>query len=284
MSLLGKITVLFVLLATLGIGLFLVALGTVQDALEYTPTLHIQHIDTTLVSAESFVVFDVGTQTQIVTKNPDEVLPIASLTKLVTASLFYDSADLSATTSIVWADVITEGDSGRLHLYDVYSYRELVYPLLLESSNDAASTILRVQPKLLELMNAYVQNLGLTHTHFSDTAGLSKDNVSTAKEFLIIAVTLFDTNPHLFDITRLDQFIGTHTGWRNNNPLVQKEGYRGGKHGFTYEANRTVVAFFDETLASGQTRTVGYVLFGSNNIDTDITSLRAQVQHQVKLQ
>jgi len=197
--------------------------------------------------------------------------------------VFYDSADLDATTTIVWSDVNTEGDAGKLHPYEEYTYRELMYPLLLESSNDAAAVLLRVSPDLLTRMGAYTQSLGLLVTTFNDTSGLSDKNVSTATELSILFRELYKNSPHIFDITRLKQFVGTHTGWLNNNPLIAQEGYRGGKHGFTNEANRTVVAFFDETIATGQVRTIGYVLLQSDDLKADIALLREVVHKNVSL-
>ena len=281
---LGRITVFAVLFLTLGIGLFLVAVWTVDDAIHYAPVLTSGVLDTSKVSATSVYIFDVETGKEIASKEKNRELPIASVTKLLTASLFYRDAPLEATTSIVWNDVTAEGESGKLRYGQVYSYRELMYPLLLESSNDAGVTMLRVQPLLLDAMNAYVKERGLVHTILADTSGLSSKNISTAGELGTVMSHLYRDFPHIFDITRLSQFIGTNTGWRNNNPLVQEEGYRGGKHGFTYEANRTDVAFFEEKIASGQERMIGYVLLGSDNIKNDIDILRAQVVQNVYLE
>lgn len=279
---LGRITILATVTSALGFVFFIIATTSIGTVVTPVSSMHVSELDTQLVSAKSFIVFDVETGGEIVSKDATEVLPIASVTKLLTASLFSDTLDLQATTSITWSDVNTDGDAGRLHPYEEYSYRELMYPLLLESSNDAASAVLRVSPGLLEQMQQYVQALGMTQTAFADTSGLSDKNVSTAYELFLLTEALYKEYPHIFDITRLKQFVGTHTGWLNNNPLVLEEGYKGGKHGFTYEANRTDVSFFEEPLTSGQTRTIGYIILGSDNIKSDIDMLRAQVQKKVQ--
>jgi len=280
----GKITILAVFLLTFCTGLFLIAAWTVDEAIKYEPQLTIGSIDTTKPTALSFLVFDVETHTEIASKDSTKVLPIASITKLLAASLFYSSAELDATTTITWSDLKGDGEAGRLKPYEEYSYRSLLYPLLLESSNDAAEVLLRVAPNLVDNMNAYAKQEGLTATAFVDTSGLSDKNVSTAYELFLLSRDLYPTYPHIFDITSLGQFIGTQTGWLNNNPLVDEEGYKGGKHGFTYEANRTVIAYFDETLASGQTRTMGYIVLGSNDLKADIGLLREEVRKNVRLE
>jgi D-alanyl-D-alanine carboxypeptidase len=279
---LGRITIAAVFISTFCLGLFLIAAWSVNEALYYKPELVVSPL-TASTTALSFLVFDAETGQEIFAKEPSAVLPIASITKLATAALFYKNADLTATSTITWSDVNTEGDAGKLHAYEEYSNRELMYPLLLESSNDAATAMTRVHGTLVDDMNAYVDMLGLTQTHFEDASGLSNLNVSTAGELSVLVRALRTEEPHIFDITRLTQFIGEHTGWMNNNPLVEQDGYQGGKHGFTYEANRTDVAFFDETLASGHSRLIGYVILGSENVPSDIEHLRSEVREKVQL-
>lgn len=281
---LGRITILALVMSLFCIGLFFIAAWSINDAINYQPALLIEAVDANEVSAQSFVVFDAHSGAQIASRNPAQQYPVASITKLLSAAMFYKDADLTATTTITWGDLNTNGDAGRLHYGETYGYRELLFPLLLESSNDAASAMLRVKPDLLQKMNTYVASLNLADTHFADTSGLSDQNVSTASELSILAHTLFLHDPHIFDITRLSQFIGTHTGWLNNNPLVHEEGFRGGKHGFTYEANRTVVAFFQEEIATGQERTIGYILLQSDSIPEDIKILRQEVQQKVRFE
>jgi hypothetical protein len=68
----------------------------------------------------------------------------------------------------------------------------------------------------------------------------------------------------------------------NNNPFIADATYKGGKHGFTYSANRTAVSFFEEILASGNTRTIGYVLLGSDDLRSDMELLRQAVRANVR--
>lgn len=281
---LGRITIISVVMATFCMGIFLIAAWTINDAIYYEPVLTVGVIDPSLVHASSYLIYDVETGTEVASKNSTETFPIASVTKLVTAAMFYKDTDLYATTSIQWSDLNTEGEAGRLAYAQEYTHRELLFPLLLESSNDAAAVILRVKPDLLEKMNAYAASLGLSNTTFADTSGLSDKNVSTAYELSLLMETLYKHDPHIFDITKLSQFVGTYTGWMNNNPLAHEDGYHGGKHGYTLAANRTDVAFFEETIATGQKRTIGYVILGSENIKEDMALLRDLVQHNVRFE
>lgn len=282
---LGRITVFSVLFLTLASGLFLVAVWSVDDAMNYQPSLVVGVFPDVSVSASAFMVFDAQTGTEIYSKDSTTQYPIASLTKLATAAVFLENADLEATTTILWSDVNTEGDAGRLHAYETYGYRELLYPLLLDSSNDAAAVMARVEPELLARMNAYATStLGLASVAFADTSGLSEENKANAYDMAQLARHIRTTYPHVFDISQLSQALGEHTGWMNNNPFIADDTYRGGKHGYTYAANRTVVSFFEETLASGNTRIIGYVLLGSDDLKVDMALLRQAVQANVRYQ
>ena len=226
------------------------------------------------LSAQSWIVFDEETGEVLYEHNPDEVLSIASVTKLFTAASFLDHGDLAASTTIKWGDVATEGRSGKLAYGETYTNRELLFPLLLESSNDAATALNRIHPSLLEEIQVFNEGLSLEHTVIADPSGLSDENVSTARELSLVARYLYREKPEVFDMTRISSFYSKDNGWINNNPFVGDEAYRGGKHGFTYEAGRTVVAFFDEKLACGSERTLGYVILKSANLERDMELLR----------
>jgi D-alanyl-D-alanine carboxypeptidase len=80
----------------------------------------------------------------------------------------------------------------------------------------------------------------------------------------------------------LSKRAGPYVSWSNNSPVLN-ESYRGGKHGFTEAANRTLVALFNESFVTGQ-RTLGYVILGSDNLSQDIEKLRTFVSESVTLE
>ncbi len=279
---LTHLSIVTVLAATFAVGMFLVATGTVQQALVYQPALSVQSGIMGPLTAPSAYVFDVETGEQIYAKDADTVRPIASVTKLLAAALFYEHASHTQMVRIAYSDVVAEGRSGRLEAGQQYLARELLPPVLLESSNDAAVAMQRVSGNtLVTHMNDYADSLGVRQTHFSDTSGLSSGNVSTARELATLSIFLKKDYPHIFDYTRLKTYLNHINAWMNNNPYIHEEGYKGGKHGYTPKAGRTAVAFFEEELPSGAIRTIGYVLLGSDVLVSDMQSLRAYAQQNV---
>lgn len=259
-------------------GIYVYAVLSAPVEAEYTPNYVVSLNPDLDVSAASWIVFDVERGMVLYDHSADTPRSIASVTKLATAARFLEANDLSETTTITADDVATYGYAGKLKDGEDYTLRELLFPLILESSNDAAEALARVDNALLPRMNAYRDELALQHTSFDDPSGLSKDNVSTARELMQLSRHIFEYSPFVFDMSRLREYYAPHNGWVNNNPFFNDKAYRGGKHGFTNAAKLTAVAYFDEPI-SGTTRTLGYVLLGSDDLRDDMEALRSFVRH-----
>jgi serine-type D-Ala-D-Ala carboxypeptidase (penicillin-binding protein 5/6) len=236
---------------------------------EKTPELVVTETPVS-VSAKAYAVIDIETGEVLFAQNADEVLPIASITKLFTAAALPPTA-YDAEIVVTAADIATEGRAGKLEAGEVYSAYTLLFPLLLESSNDAAVALERITavPTVASMAIA-------------DTSGLSSGNRASARVLVTQIRSLYQTHPHIFDITKLKQFIGPYTGWVNNSPVAASPEYRGGKHGYTEAAGRTLAAVFAEPTIHD--RELGYVILGSSDIQADTFALRAAVKHSVHLQ
>ncbi len=282
---LKHISLVSVLLTLTISGILLSVVGTATKEINAKPILSQKSARLPQITATSAYVFDVETQMPLYSYNENLPRPIASVTKLLSSALFYEFASSTASTTVTWGDVRTEGRSGRLKAGQEYQNSMFLFPALLESSNDASAVMQRVIPiDLVAQMNTYAQKQGLTETSFADASGLSDNNISTAKELGILSVALKNEYPYIFDITRLKTYLNHINAWMNNNPFVRDEAYRGGKHGYTTKANRTAIAFFEEELQTGQKRVVGYVLLGSEALQTDMERLRTYVVQSVVLE
>lgn len=228
------------------------------------------------VSAGAYYVFDVETGEELYEYKASTSLPIASITKLVSAAAFYSEGDLTATTSLTWGDLEGYGDAGRLSYGEVYAHHELLFPLLLESSNDAARTMARAGDSLLAASEALLEEVGVEGV-IVDASGISLQNKASARAVGQLARHIYYTTPHIFDITILVSYYMRDTGWLNNNPFILDPSYRGGKHGYLPAAGRTTVSFFSEALPGGDEQLLGYVLLGSNDLALDMEILREYV-------
>lgn len=225
--------------------------------------------DFELISARAWGMFSIETGEVLGGSEIDTEYPIASVTKLFTAYAILQSSQRDSVVTITASDVATEGRSGKLIQGDTYSLYELLFPILLESSNDAAVATKRsMGAEYTQILEEIREELKLIHTTLSDSTGLSPRNVSTVHDLARFFSFLKRTEPHLVDITQLDTYVTERTGYINNNPVHQYENYRGGKHGFTDEAQETFVGSFK--LPQGE---IGIILLGSTDIAEDIDVL-----------
>jgi len=271
---------LLIIVLLLGIGYALMVFGipgvSAYAVSSPAPSFTTDGTRTPQVSALAWGIFDTKTEELLFGTDVDGVHPIASVTKLMTAVVSLDMLAPEATTTLSRRAVATEGRLGGLKAGEVLSVRELLFPLLLESSNDAAEALAEYggHDAFVAQMNATAQKLGMTKTAYADPSGLSPHNVSSVGDLAKMVKYLADTNPHMLDISKLEYYVGEEHIWHNVDKVAALETFRGGKHGYTDEADRTLAALFEESLQDGGTRIVTLVLLGSNNLQADVEVLR----------
>jgi len=248
------------------------AISSVEQLVpESTQALVVEETSAPVLSARAYGVFDVETGEILLSYNADQSLSIASVTKLFTAAAALKSEKLEEEVMVISSDVAAEGRSGKLEVGQLYHLRELLFPLLLESSNDAA-----------EVFNRTLDKVPFADKFLADSSGLSSQNKATVNELAYEVRQVYLEEPYIFDITKLKQHIGKYTGWINNSPVQSLPGYQGGKHGYTEAANRTLVAIFSESSLGD--RKLGYIILGSDNLLADTKELRAVVASSVHLE
>ena len=180
-------------------------------------------------------------------KNINQVLPIASLTKVMTAIIVLENFDLEEVIRVSKNSVTITGDNGGLIRGEELKIKDLLYIMLMESSNDAAMALASDNPRLayeefINLMNSKAKELEFKNTVFSDPIGLSPDNQSTALEMANLTRYAFNF-PLLLEILKTPattilsidkRFI--HNLTNTNKLLGRIPQIIGGKTGFTDEA------------------------------------------------
>ncbi len=185
-------------------------------------------------------------------KNPDSVLPIASITKLMTA-LVVAEADLPMTEmlAITKEDAdLEKGVGSRLRVGTRLNRGELMHLALMSSENRAAHALGRTYPggmeAFVDAMNIKAQQLGMASSRFTEPTGLNAGNISTPRDlvrlveesFLVPLIREYSTSQNLLVRVgkRSQQF-------RNSNALVRTDSWDLGlsKTGFIREAGRCLV-------------------------------------------
>ncbi|HYD61058.1 MAG TPA: serine hydrolase [Noviherbaspirillum sp.] len=206
-------------------------------------------------SSQHAVVVDEASGSVLLEKNAHEVVPIASLTKLMTAMVVLDARlDMNELIMIEESDVDTlKFSSSRVPVGAVLSRGALLELALMSSDNRAAHALGRTYPGGLDAFSRAVQEklvaLDMRHTWIKEPTGLSPYNRSTAAD-LVKMVSAASQYP---DISRLStgtedliDMNGRLVQYRNTNRLVGRDGWdiMLSKTGFTREAGRCLVMRF----------------------------------------
>lgn len=145
------------------------------------------------LSSAAFVVANHSTGEVISERNGNRVMPIASLTKLMTALVVLDAnLRLNEMLTVTNADIDRiKGTGSRLAIGSRLSRAEMLHIALMSSENRAASALARHYPggqrAFVEAMNAKARMLGMWNTRYADSTGLNPRNVSTAQDLAKLA-------------------------------------------------------------------------------------------------
>lgn len=235
------------------------------------------------IGAVSYVIGDVTTGEIILEKNAESVFPIASVTKLMTALTSLETQDQTATTKISSRAANTLSSRGDLRAGEKVLISDLLYPLLLVSSNDAGEVLAEHENRetFMKDMNKFAQDIGMSKTSFNDPHGLSSYNVSTAKDLFKMSTYLENNHRVVFDITMLTEYTAIGKVWNNINKFSNNDNFIGGKTGYTDKARRTGVGIFSTSFEGYEDRHIGIVLLQTNDRTADIYTILNYIRENV---
>ena len=225
----------------------------------------------------------------VLKKDSERSVPIASLTKLVTAVVAEQLLNQNTEITITPHILSTYGNTAQFRLGEQFRVSELFYPLLLVSSNDAAEALAQAytplggvdgRTRFIKAMNDWVYSIGAYHTYFADPSGLSPQNISSAEDLALIIRWIYNNDPDLIDITHLKvKSIRVHT-WVNPTQFLNLSSYVGGKNGYLPEAALTGVSLFN-VVVNGKHQIYEVIVLGSVNRDMDALALLRKVGIQI---
>ncbi len=204
------------------------------------------------LSANAVFVMDQNSREVLVSKNDKAVMPIASLTKLMTGLLVAD-AKLPLDEEIVITEDdldIYKGTGSRLSVGTRLTRGEAMHLALMSSENRAAHALGRTYPggivHFVRLMNAKAAELGMSDTRYVEPTGLSVENRSSARDLAVLVAAAYQ-RPLLRQYST-SQGYAVESGrrvlqYRNSNRLTADPNWNIGlqKTGYIYEAGRCLV-------------------------------------------
>ena len=204
-----------------------------------------QNLEDLKLSARTACIYRIdgkGEGSLIYSKKADMQHAQASTTKLMTAILLLESGKIDSTTKISKYAARTPYASGRLAAGDVYKNRDLLYAMLLPSSNDAATAVAESiggsEAGFVSMMNAKAAEMGLTNTHFRNAHGLDADGHYTTAHELAKLTAYAYTFPEIRECwaTRYKTIKSVKRGrkwtcWSTNAIFSYISNFLGGKTG-----------------------------------------------------
>jgi D-alanyl-D-alanine carboxypeptidase len=205
------------------------------------------------VSAQSAVLMDQSSGRVLFQHNSQEKLPIASITKVMTAILAIESGNMNKTFTVSEEALRTEGSSIYLKAGEKMKLKDLVYGLMLRSGNDASRAIAEAvggsESGFVLMMNEKARVLGMTDSHFTNPNGLENpDHYSTAYDMaLLTRYAMGNAQFRKVVRTKIHRVPATNKevarAWKNKNKMLRLYKYAtGGKTGFTKKARRTLIS------------------------------------------
>lgn len=229
------------------------------------------------IGAEAYVVMDANSGELLTVKREHLAWPVASLTKLVTASVALDMG----VSMDAMADVRNVDNVGGARLYvndgDTLTIGDLFYATLVASANNTTNALARTtglsRVEFVERMNAHVRRLNLTQTHLVDPTGIKVENVSTVLEMARIARDAFSREDIRRYTTTATKFVhvastGASKKMINTNWMLWKPQYddlwvTAGKTGYLDESGWNLVVSVKPN--QNDERELLIVLFGSDS-------------------
>jgi D-alanyl-D-alanine carboxypeptidase (penicillin-binding protein 5/6) len=208
---------------------------------------------TPVLAASSYILVDYDTGRVLAAKNPDERLPMASLTKLMTAYIVFSALrsgriTLNEPVTISKSAWQTGGSRMFVNVGSEVSVLDLLKGMIVESGNDATVALAQkvggTRAGFVQMMNDYAQRLGLKSTHYMDVDGLPDPNhYTTARDLAILTTDLIRDFPQYYFIFKIKKFTWDRITQRNRVTLLWTDpSVDGLKTGHTKAAGYCLIA------------------------------------------
>ncbi|MBI4225162.1 MAG: D-alanyl-D-alanine carboxypeptidase [Candidatus Sungbacteria bacterium] len=251
-----------------------------------------------VVEGAGAIAVDLETGAILFEKNKDDIYPTASLAKLMTAVIAQETFASSTIITAGSDSVSTYGNSGGIVRGESFRVSDLLYGLLLPSSNDASRMFELAQDPLrhppaggadggfVSAMNAKAASLGMTRTSYVDSSGLKQDTASSAADLVKLLRYIYLKHPEIAAASRTRQHSVVSGGrkirhiWDNINWPAGDKKFLGGKAGFTDEAIETMAGIWSVNPSQSGNRPIGIAILGSRHRVSDTRAIIRYIENR----
>jgi hypothetical protein len=230
------------------------------------------------LGAANYLSADMRNNFVFLEQNESIQIPLGGLTKLMTALVATEYINIEKSVSVTRESLVPT-QKPRLHPGMNTTIYQLLFPLLRESSNEAAEAIANSygRASFINHMNAKAKSIGMTHTIFADPSGVSEANLSTLEDIFMMSKYIYNNRSFIFNIT--SGTVKTNTYGKsifqdlgNANSLVERDYFFGGVEGSLGTSTGYNLAVFEvPVIGSGSsTRPLFFLSMNSGTPRTDV--------------
>lgn len=229
------------------------------------------------LSAEAYLVADLKNNFVFFEKNKNLLWPIASLTKLLTALVVLEHANIEAKIKIQ-PEMLLKTSVPRLEIGQRWSLFELLALLLVESSNEAgaAFSFYFGQDQLREWLNSKARSIGMKNTNLVDPNGIHPQNTATAIDIFQLAKYLYFNRSFVLKMTKGvfdNPSYRPPPALKNLNLFAEEKEFVGGKIGYLKESGEVMLAIFEIEFGQ-EKRPLAFIVLGSADAKQDILMMK----------
>lgn len=233
------------------------------------------------IDSLGYIAVDLESGKILLSKNPNKVFPIASITKMMNAVVARENVDENKIVALDDAMLSPLGSSPSLYEGLAVSVKNLLQASLIQSANDAAEALAQTVGKenFLALMNQKAKDLRMENTAFFDACGLDPRNRSTPADLAKLVGYVYKNHPEILAITKSNDFwlpdqSGALLKFQNVNNFYLLPAFIGGKTGYLPEAKQTIAGVFN---ANGKPAAI--IVLHSSNRQADVFRILEQINN-----
>lgn len=242
------------------------------------PVLQEEFIAPGNMTAQTILAVDLETQAILYEKNSMVRVPVASLTKLMTAALVLEENDPNSVVTVSSNAASATGSSMGIYAGEQITVKNLLYGLLINSGNDAALALAEFnsgsEQEFIAKMNTMADKLGLEDTHYKNADGLDNSGAfSSARDLAALTTHLLKDDSvreivNLSTVTVLSE-TGVEHSLTSTNTILGELGIKGFKTGTTPAAGECLIALAE----SPEGHEILTVVLGSKSRFSDTKTL-----------
>jgi len=202
-------------------------------------------------SASSYILMDETTGRVLSSKDMHSKRLIASITKIMTATLAIESGKTDDIVTVDESVLKAYGSGIYIEVGEEISLKDLLYGLMLRSGNDAAMMIAThiggTEEEFVKMMNNKAKEIGMKNTTFYNSSGLPTPSGNYSSSYDMALLTRYAMKYDLYKeiVSTKKHKVQTNKKtyiWNNKNKLLNYDYITGGKTGYTEESGRTLVS------------------------------------------